>query len=49
MVFLFGYLNLLRWQMRYSHITIGWLVFLGALVALALFDPAVASASRAFR
>jgi diguanylate cyclase (GGDEF)-like protein/PAS domain S-box-containing protein len=28
---------------RYAHITIGWLVFLGALVAVALFDPAVAS------
>ena len=29
--------------MRYSHITVGWLFFLGSLVALALFDPAVAS------
>jgi diguanylate cyclase (GGDEF)-like protein/PAS domain S-box-containing protein len=28
---------------RYSHITLGWLAFLGSLVALALFDPAVAS------
>jgi len=43
LVFLFAYLNLSRWHVRYSHITIGWLVFLGALVALALFDPAVAS------
>jgi len=32
-----------RWHVRYSHITIGWLAFLGSLVALALFDPAVAS------
>ncbi|MBN8967130.1 MAG: sensor domain-containing phosphodiesterase [Rhizobiales bacterium] len=43
LVFVFAYLNLSRWHVRYSHITIGWLAFLGALVALALFDPAVAS------
>src|SRR5690349_2130896 len=43
LVFLFAYLNLSRWHVRYSHITVGWLVFLGSLVALALFDPAVAS------
>ena len=39
LVFLFAYLNLNRWHVRYAHITIGWLAFLGALVALALFDP----------
>jgi len=43
LVFLFAYLNLSRWHVRYSHITLGWLAFLGALVGLALFDPAVAS------
>ncbi len=43
LVFLFAYLNLSRWHVRYSHITVGWLVFLGSLVALALFDPKVAS------
>jgi diguanylate cyclase (GGDEF)-like protein/PAS domain S-box-containing protein len=43
LVFLFAYLNLSRWHVRYSHITIGWLAFLGSLVALALFDPPVAS------
>ena len=42
-VFLFAYLNLNRWHVRWPHITIGWLVFLGALVAAAMFDPAVAS------
>src|SRR6195256_3001449 len=42
-VFLFAYLNLNRWHVRYAHITIGWGVFLGALVAAALFDPSVAS------
>src|SRR6266567_3497661 len=42
-VFLFAYLNLNRWHVRYAHITIGWLALLVALVALALFDPAIAS------
>src|ERR1700758_2534897 len=43
LVFLFAYLNLNRWHVRYSHITLGWLAFLGALVAVALFDPPIAS------
>jgi diguanylate cyclase (GGDEF)-like protein/PAS domain S-box-containing protein len=43
LVFLFAYLNLNRWHVRYSHITIGWLAFLGMLVAVALFDPPIAS------
>jgi diguanylate cyclase (GGDEF)-like protein/PAS domain S-box-containing protein len=43
LVFLFAYLNLNRWHVRYAHITAGWLIFLGALVGLALFDPPVAS------
>jgi diguanylate cyclase (GGDEF)-like protein/PAS domain S-box-containing protein len=43
LVFMFAYLNLNRWHVRYVHITLGWLVFLTALVGLALFDPAVAS------
>jgi diguanylate cyclase (GGDEF)-like protein/PAS domain S-box-containing protein len=43
LVFMFAYLNLNRWHVRYVHITFGWLVFLTALVGLALFDPAVAS------
>ncbi len=42
-VFLFAYLNLNRWHVRYVHITAGWLAFLSALVAVALFDPAAAS------
>ena len=32
LVFLFAYLNLNRWHVRYSHVTAFWLVFLGALV-----------------
>jgi diguanylate cyclase (GGDEF)-like protein/PAS domain S-box-containing protein len=43
LVFLFAYLNLNRWHVRYVHITAAWLIFLSALVALALFDPPVAS------
>src|SRR5580658_8398977 len=43
LVFLFAYLNLNRWHVRYAHITVGWLAFLGALVAVALYSPEVAS------
>ena len=43
LVFLFAYLNLNRWHVRYSHITIGWLAFLVLLVAVALVDPSIAS------
>ena len=43
LVFLFAYLNLNRWHVRYSHITIGWLGVLVLLVAVALVDPSVAS------
>jgi diguanylate cyclase (GGDEF)-like protein/PAS domain S-box-containing protein len=42
-VFLFAYLNLNRWHVRYAHITMGWLAFLAMLVALALFEPPIAS------
>ena len=43
LVFLFAYLNLNRWHVRYAHITSAWLVFLAALVALAVYDPPTAS------
>lgn len=43
LVFLFAYLNLNRWHVRYAHVTILWLVALGALVAVALYDPPMAS------
>jgi diguanylate cyclase (GGDEF)-like protein/PAS domain S-box-containing protein len=43
LVFLFAYLNLSRWHVRYAHITIAWLALLGALLAVAVFDPATAS------
>jgi diguanylate cyclase (GGDEF)-like protein/PAS domain S-box-containing protein len=43
LVFLFAYLNLNRWHVRYVHITLGWLLGLAALVGLAVFDAAIAS------
>ncbi len=43
LVFLFAYLNLGRWHVRYAHVTIAWLGLLVALLGLALFDPAIAS------
>ncbi len=43
LVFLFAYLNLGRWHVRYMHITIGWLAGLAALVAIALIDASIAS------
>jgi diguanylate cyclase (GGDEF)-like protein/PAS domain S-box-containing protein len=43
LVFLFAYLNLSRWHVRYKHITFGWLVALAALIGVAVFEPAIAS------
>ncbi len=43
LVFLFAYLNLNRWHMRYSVITGLWLVALTSLVALAVVDAPVAA------
>ncbi|WP_375465165.1 EAL domain-containing protein [uncultured Methylobacterium sp.] len=43
LVFLFAYLNLSRWHVRYSHVAFFWLTFLAGLVGLALFDPPVAA------
>jgi diguanylate cyclase (GGDEF)-like protein/PAS domain S-box-containing protein len=43
LVFLFAYLNLNRWHVRYGHVTVFWLIFLGALVGLSVVDPPVAS------
>ncbi len=43
LVFLFAYLNLNRWHVRYAHITMTWLAGLATLIAVAVFDPAIAS------
>ncbi|RDJ23637.1 EAL domain-containing protein [Bosea caraganae] len=43
LVFLFAYLNLSRWHVRYSHVTIVWILGLIGLVGLAVFDAPMAS------
>ena len=43
LVFLFAYLNLSRWHVRYSHIAAFWLLVLASLVAFALYDAPVAA------
>ena len=59
-VFLFAYLNLGRWNVRYSHVAAGWLIFLAIMTylmiavagvtheALLLETPVQLPASRAF-
>src|ERR1700745_3952134 len=42
-VFLFAYLNLNRWHVRYAHITLAWPAFLAAPASLALYEPPIAS------
>ncbi len=43
LVFLFAYLNLSRWHVRASRVAAAWLVFLAALIALAVYDAPVAA------
>jgi diguanylate cyclase (GGDEF)-like protein/PAS domain S-box-containing protein len=43
LVFLFAYLNLNRWHVRASHVAIAWLLFLVALIGLAVYDAPVAA------
>ena len=43
LVFLFAYLNLNRWHVRYVHVAAGWLAFLFGLVAMALLDAPLAA------
>ena len=43
LVFLFAYLNLARWHVRYSHVTIVWMLGLAGLVGLAVFDAPMAA------
>ncbi|RYC32687.1 EAL domain-containing protein [Lichenibacterium minor] len=42
-VFLFAYLHLNRWHVRYGHIGAAWFLFLLALVGFALYDAPVAA------
>lgn len=43
LVFLFAYLNLSRWHLRYSLVALPWLLAMGALIGLAVINPALAS------
>ncbi len=43
LVFLFAYLNLSRWHVRASHVAAVWLIFLAALMGLAVYDAPVAA------
>ena len=43
LVFLFAYLNLNRWHVRYSHVIGVWIAFLLAVVGLAAYDAPVAA------
>ena len=42
-VFMFAYLNLNRWHVRASHFTLLWLLVLGALVGLSVYDAPLAA------
>ena len=42
-VFLFAYLNLNRWHVRASHFTVLWLLGLGVLAGLAVYDAPMAA------
>ena len=42
-VFLFAYLNLRRWHVRYVHFVLTWLVLMAAVVALSVFNAPVAA------
>ncbi|MDR4307883.1 EAL domain-containing protein [Chelatococcus sambhunathii] len=44
LVFLFAYLNLNRWHVRYGHVVGVWLVFLVTVVWLAAYDAPLAAA-----
>ena len=43
LTFLFAYLNLNRWHVRYSHFTAVWLVILASIVGIAVFNAPVAA------
>ncbi len=42
-IFLFAYLNLRRWHVRYTHFAFAWLVLMGAVVGLSVYNPAIAA------
>lgn len=42
-IFVFAYLNLNRWHIRFAYFATGWVIALFALAALALFEPEIAA------
>jgi diguanylate cyclase (GGDEF)-like protein/PAS domain S-box-containing protein len=42
-VFLFAYLNLRRWHVRYMHFAFAWLLLMAAVVGLSVFNAPVAA------
>ena len=42
-IFLFTYLNLNRWHVHLGYVTLAWILGLGVLFGVAIYDPSVAS------
>jgi len=42
-IFLFAYLNLRRWHVRFSHIAIVWFLMMAGVVALAIYNAPIAA------
>ena len=42
-VFLFAYLNLRRWHVRYTHFALAWLALMAAVVGLSVYNAPVAA------
>ena len=42
-IFLFTYLHLNRWHAQLGYVTFAWILGLGALYAVAIYDPAIAA------
>lgn len=46
-IFLYAYLNLNRWHIRYSHLALATLILVLGLLGVAVWDPSVAAGNRA--
>ena len=42
-IFLFAYLNLRRWHVRYTHFALAWLVLMAAVVGLSVYNAPMAA------
>jgi diguanylate cyclase (GGDEF)-like protein/PAS domain S-box-containing protein len=43
LIFTYTYLHLNRWHVRYSHLTLGWMIGLLVLLGIAVIEPSVAA------